>query len=376
MVVYLNNAAGAHPKAPGVVEAVCAAMGEPPYTPGRAAGPGRDVVAQCRQLLADLLHVSDPSRIVLTYSGTHALNLALLGLAGSAPLRAVTSVLEHNSVLRPLQHLRQRSGGWVEHVSLQPDGELDRKSFDRALDRAPDLVVLTHASNVTGQLLDVAPLFRLARAAGARTVLDASQSAGNVVIDAAAIEADLIALTGHKGLAGPSGTGALYVSPQVELAQWMVGGTGVLSEASTHPLQMPMRLEAGTPNVPAIAGWAAALRWEKAHGDAARQAMQRARSRLREGLAAIDAVRLFEGTAGASHVGIVSFQLAGWPVNEAAWVLQESFGILSRSGLHCAPLIHEAMGAGRQGTIRLSVSPFTTDNDVDQVLAAVGRMRR
>jgi len=372
--VYLNNAATSWPKAPGVAEAMAEAVHRLPSHPGRTPLRAPDPLAACRHALAELMAVPDPARIVLTTNATASLNLAILGLGLGPGDHVVTTVTEHNSVLRPLEHVRLSQGITVTHVSLSEDGALDGDAFARALYHGARAVVVNHASNVTGRVNEVAALFALARRAGAVTVLDASQTLGHLPVKPLEVGADVVAFTGHKGLLGPAGTGGLYVSSGLELRQAIVGGTGVRSDLATHPEDMPTRLEAGTPGTPAFAGLAAALEWRKEHGAEWELGEQRAAEALRTGLGEIGGVEVVDDDERATRVGVVSLRARGWEVEELGYILGESFGIHCRTGLHCAPLIHEAVGTAPEGTVRLSVSGFTSGEDIDYALAALGEI--
>lgn len=373
-VIYLNNAATAWPKAPGVAEAMAESLASLPEHPGRTTTAADRHPDACRIRLARMLGVDRPERVVLTQHATHALNLAILGLGLKAGDEAVTSVAEHNSMLRPLARLEDLRGLRLTVIGMTPDGEWDEGAFDRSLAREPRLVALNHASNVTGQILPVAECFARAHRAGAVTLLDASQSLGHIPVNADALQADLIAFTGHKGLRGPAGTGGLYVREGLELEQVIVGGTGVRSDLRLHPGEMPTRLEAGTPNMPALAGLDAALRWGEEQG-ADFEAVAAVRvAQLRAGLSLIPGVRLVGGSEKVPRLGIVSFRIDGWSVEETGYVLAESFGIVCRTGLHCAPLIHAAIGSAPEGTVRFSPSGATTEQEIAEAIAAVGRM--
>ena len=371
--VYLNNAATSWPKAPGVAEAVHATLATQPSHPGRANSLETDVVTRCRRALADLLGIADPSRIILTLNATQALNIAIAGVDLARGAHAVATVTEHNSVLRPLRHLAADRGVRLSLAGIDETGAVDRDEWRRALELAPRLAVLNHASNVTGDVQDAASLLGEARAAGAVTLLDASQSLGHGEFRAADLPADLIAFAGHKGLLGPAGTGGLYVRPGLDLKPLFVGGTGIRSDLPLQPPDMPLRLEAGTPNVPGLAGLAAAAEWLRHGGEAHREQEQRLALRLRAGLAEIPGVRVFGGR-GLARSGTVSFRIRGWTVEEAGYALQQSFGIACRTGLHCAPLIHQAIGSQPEGTVRFSVSGFNTDDEIAAAVAAVGRL--
>ena len=380
-MLYLNNAATAWPRAPGVVEAVRDMLTGIPDNPGRSqemtsCDPLHDAdpMTECRRRLASLLSVPDPSRIALCSNATHALNLAILGQDHIRCRRVITSVTEHNSVLRPLAHIRQRQGIDCAIIGLDESGALDGEAYESALEKGADLVVLNHASNVTGRVQDVGPFFARAKEAGAITLLDASQTLGHIPVHPESLHADLVAFTGHKALRGPPGTGGLYVSPLLELEQTIVGGTGVRSDLEFHPPDMPMRLEAGTPNMPAFAGLAAALRWHERSGRGFQDdEMARARQ-LREGLEGIGGVRIMDPDPAARRVPILSVRVSGWPVEDCGYVLLKSFGIICRSGLHCAPLIHAPIGSAPEGTVRFSPSGFTTPDEIDFVVSAVKKV--
>lgn len=373
-LIYLNNAASSWPKAPGVIDAVTACLAHIPEHPGRSAQKEFDALGECRTRLSIMLGIERPERIVLTQHATHALNMAILGLGLKPGDEVVTSVTEHNSVLRPLARLEDALGLRLTIVGMTADGALDEDAFELALQRSPRLVAINHVSNVTGHIQQVAAMFARARQSGAFTLLDASQSLGHLPVDARVLNADLIAFTGHKGLRGPAGTGGLYVAPGVELEQVLVGGTGVRSNMRLHPPEMPTRLEAGTPNVPALAGLAAALRWQDEQGEAFRGIDAARVDQLRIGLRNIPRVRLFGDAADAPGIGIISFRVEGWEVEETGFVLAESFGIVCRTGLHCAPLIHAAINSAPDGTVRFSPSGATTEAEIEYALAAVRRL--
>jgi selenocysteine lyase/cysteine desulfurase len=323
-----------------------------------------------------MLGIDDANAVALTYNATHALNLAFLGLELKKGARVITTVMEHNSVLRPLSHLKKRRGIEVITIGLDGEGNLDRESFEGALRGGAALVAMTHASNVTGMVNDVAYFFSRAHDQGAFTLLDASQSMGHIPVIPHILGADLVAFTGHKGLLGPPGSGGLYVKPGLELEHYYVGGTGVRSDLEFHPDDMPTRLEAGTPGMAALAGLACALSWLEQHGDSHGEKEKELSSLFRHELKKTDGLVVYDAREGAGQLPVFSFVIKGWSVEEAGYVLHESFGIIGRTGLHCAPLIHGALGTAPGGTIRLSLSGFTTGDEIEQVLQALGRMAR
>ena len=327
--------------------------------------------------------VQDSRNIALAEHATHALNVAIrghvAGLHSSGPVHAVTSVTEHNSVLRPLRHLEADGRVRLTIVPLAADGSIDEVAYTAALKDGAKLVVLNHSSNVTGRPNDVARLFAMAQEAGAVTLLDASQSIGHAIVDVGDLQADMVAVTGHKGLHGPPGTGALYVSPGVGLEPLIVGGSGSRSDLPLHPTDMPQRLEAGTPNVPAFEGLAVALDWIGSREPLFLEQERRLGRMLADGLRSIAGVTVYGGTDDEVDSSIASFRVEGWDVFETAYVLEASFGIMCRAGLHCAPLMHQALGTWPEGTVRYSVSGFTTEDDVLaglDAVAVVARSRR
>jgi cysteine desulfurase family protein len=373
-MVYLNNAATSWPKAPGVAEAVQLSFDRPAVEPGRGSSTGDDPVKGCRERMAELLDVADASRIIFTLNATAALNLAIQGVTLHPGDLVVTSAAEHNSVLRPIEKLRRERPLKVEIIGITPEGCLDEEQFHKALDSGPRLVVLTHASNVTGRVFDVAPLFEAAKKAGALTLLDASQSLGAIPVQPETLHADLVAFTGHKALLGPTGTGGLYVAPGTELEQAIVGGTGARSDLLEHPREMPQRLEAGTANLAGLAGLRAALGWLDSNGDEHRAAASRLARCLRTELVSIEGVQLFDQCGEGENTGIVSFRIAGWDVQEAGMILGESFGVICRAGLHCAPLMHSSLGTRPEGTVRFSVSGFNSEDEIDSAISAVRQL--
>ena len=277
-------------------------------------------------------------------------------------------------MLRPLAHLADREGICVTVLELDSYGNLDEAQFRAALRVSPRLVALNHASNVTGRVNDVGAHFHQAKSVGAATLLDASQTLGRWPVNVEELGADLVAFPSHKGLRGPLGIGGLYVADHLELDQVLVGGTGVRSDLRRHPEDMPTRLEAGTKNRPAIAGLNAALSWLEADGPEFLAREKQLASGLRKGLRAIGGVQVFDEAHEADRLGIVSFRVAGWTVEEAGYVLEQSYGIACRTGLHCAPLLHPALGSAPEGTVRFSPSGATTDDEIERALDAVRRL--
>ncbi|MBC7222839.1 MAG: aminotransferase class V-fold PLP-dependent enzyme [Anaerolineae bacterium] len=376
-MIYLDNAATSWPKAPGVAEAMARFLQEEAGNPGRSghrlARAAAHRVEAARRALARLLGVSPPERIVFTLNTTDALNLALKGLLRPGD-HVITSSVEHNSVTRPLRALADE-GVQVTKVPCFGDGTVDVEALSRAFRPNSRLVVLTHASNVTGAIQPVAEVARLAHEAGAWFLVDGAQTVGALPIRVADLGADLLAFPGHKGLLGPTGTGGLYVGPGVELRPSREGGTGTASEMETQPPDLPHRLESGTPNTVGLAGLGAALEYVEARGvEDIRQHEMALVQALREGLREVPGLRLYGPEEPEHSAGAVSFTLPGLEPAEVAAILDATFDVAVRPGLHCSPDAHRTLGTFPLGTVRLSVGPFNTLDEVHEAVACVAQI--
>lgn len=376
-MIYLDNAATTMHKPQEVVDAVVAAMCSLGNA-GRGASAGAldasRVVLRCREAMARLLGCPRADHVCFSANSTAALNAAILGLVGPGE-RVVTTVMEHNSVLRPIARLADESGAEVAYVGCDAHGFLDMGELERALSPGARLVAVTHGSNVTGNLVDVTRVAELAHAAGALVVVDASQTAGAVPIDMAEMGLDVVCFTGHKGLMGPQGTGGMAVAEGVEPRPWAEGGSGVHSFDRRHPLGWPTRMEAGTLNAHGLAGLLAAVRYiEKNGGPAAVGAREHELARrFYEGVRSARGVRVFGGwdVDPGRCAGIVALGVDGLDSAEVADALAGGWGIACRAGAHCAPLMHRALGTERRGVVRLSCGWFTTEEEVDVAASAV-----
>ncbi len=381
--VYLDFAATSAVRPPEVVEAVAAYLRDVGATPGRAGHrraleAGR-VAFRCRRALSALFGArGDPGRIAFQLNGTHALNVALVGLLRAGD-RVVRTAYDHTAVRRPVAALVQRIG--VEETVLSGDGEggIDLDEAERALaggatGKPARLLALPHASNGLGSVLPVRELAERAHAAGALVLLDAAQSAGHVPVDVEALGVDLLAFTGHKGLLGPQGTGGLWIREGVELDPLFAGGTGGDSGPLEMPGSLPDRLEAGTQNGPGIAGLLAGVELVASWGVEAVHARESAlKLRLRERLLATEGVRV-HSPAAPEGVGIVMATVEGTDPGELALRLDREHGVLTRAGLHCAPEAHGVLGTESAGAVRFSVGWATTEADVDRAAGAVARI--
>lgn len=364
-LIYMNNAATSWPKPPLVAEAVAKAIVERPGAMHRGGMEDFDVFDAVRQKLAARLGVSAPSRIALGANATWALNTAIFGFGLLPGDVVVTTRAEHNSVLRPLFVLEQRG---VRVVCLDTDasGRVPPEHWAAAMARyRPHLAVFTHASNVTGAVHDARMMTRAAKEAGAAVLLDASQTLGWLKLEAEAWGLDMVAFTGHKYLLGVQGTGGLWVREGLQLSPHLVGGTGIHSDMDTMPREMPLRLEAGTGNEPSFYGLLAALGWAEENPPDMPLCQTRL-CRLRAGLKAAGAAVIVPG---GECMPVVSFNLPGHSANDVGFLLTESYDIINRTGLHCAPKVFHGLGV--PSTVRLSLSRFTTDEEVEEAICAV-----
>ena len=375
--IYLDNAATSFPKPVSVYAAVDGynrdlgvAVGRGAY---RQAVEVQQVVERCRKRAADLLGAESPERIIFTFNGTDSLNLAIHGLLEPGD-HVVTSSVEHNSVLRPLRELESRRQVEVTRVAADETGRIEPADLQTALRPNTRLVAIIHASNVSGTLQPIADCGNIAHAAGALFLVDAAQSAGHVPIDLWELPIDLLACPGHKGLLGSLGTGLLYLRPGIEeqVRSLRQGGTGSQSELDRQPQTLPDKYESGNHNAPGLFGLEAALAWLEDRGIASiREHERQLAARMLDGLSAIRGIRLPGPVAADDRVGVVSITAEGFEPQILAAVLDESFGIETRAGLHCAPGAHRCLGTfAAGGTVRFSFGPFTTTGDVDAAVAA------
>jgi cysteine desulfurase/selenocysteine lyase len=375
--IYFDNAATSWPKPPAVREALAACCDLAGGNPGRSAHrmsvAAARVVEAARSALAELLGIADPSRVALTKNATEALNLALYGLLRPGD-HVVTTSVEHNSVMRPLRHL-EAQGVEVTVVRCASDGTLAPDDVRHALRPDTRLLATIHGSNVTGALMPVEQLAALAREYAIPYLLDASQTAGTVPIDVAALGVDLLAFPGHKGLLGPTGTGGLYIREGLSLQPLTRGGTGSDSALEWQPEFMPDAYESGTPNVLGLAGLAAGVDFLLERGvEQVAAHEQILRQRFCEGVAAIPGLRLYGPQAGEPCCGVVSFNVDGLVSSEVSTILDQSFGIMARPGLHCAPGAHRTLGTFPTGTMRFGFGWANTEAEVERALEALAEI--
>ena len=372
-MIYLDSAATSLHKPPAVAAAVAEAINSVGNSARGAHGAALDasrIIYSVRTKLAALFHCPRPDHVVFTCNSTEALNIAIYGLLSPGE-HAVTTDLEHNSVLRPLYDLSER-GMELDVVPADSTGCVDYGDFARLVRRGTKAVVCTHASNLTGNLLDLKRISKIAHEKGALLIVDASQTAGILPVDMAEMDIDVLCFTGHKRLMGPQGTGGLCIRPGVEIRPWKRGGSGVLSYEKHQPEAYPTRLEAGTLNAHGLAGLDAALDYIAAEGIERLYGREHSRMlEFYEGVSKLPGVRVYGDFSQNPRAGIVALNVGDSDSAEIADALSEDYGIMVRSGAHCAPRMHAALGTTGQGAVRFSFSPFTTSEEVRTVIRAV-----
>ena len=368
-IIYFNNAATSFPKAPGVAEAVYQALDNLPGAANRGGIEDFDVLAAVRENLADLAGIAQPECIGLGSNATWGLNVGIHGIGLTGSCKVLTTKAEHNSVLRPLYALSQTKGAQIHYLSVDRSGRVCIDDWAQALDKLqPELCVVSHASNVTGAVNDIAALTELAHDHGALILVDAAQSLGSTEARFSSWGVDLVAFTGHKYLLGPQGTGGLYVRPSLELEPYLSGGTGIHSDLDTMPPTMPLRIEAGTNNDPGYHGLLAALRWQS-ENPWSMAATRDLLDELRERLLALGAMVIAPKEPCSP---IVSFTLPGFSPALLGDTLLDCYDIIVRTGLHCAPRIFECLGVDpKLRTVRVSLSRFSTEAEIDELVCAV-----
>lgn len=377
MTLYLDNAATSFPKPRRLYEQLGRFLEEYGGCPGRGsytmARQTAAVVEDTRGLLASLFHVSDPTRIILTFNATDALNMAIKGVVRPGD-HVVTTVIEHNSVSRPLNRLEHRGLIRITRVGVSADGLVDPEDIRRALTLRTQCVAVVHASNVTGALQPITEIGRIVREHGALFLVDAAQTAGAVPIDVGASQIDLLAFPGHKALLGPPGTGGLYVGPRAKLDPWREGGTGVLSELPLQPEEFPYAFEAGSPNTLGLAGLRESLQFILQYGVSwIRRHELSLTQRLLEGCHADKRIRVYGPSRLEDRVAVVSVTVEGRRAVDVATFLDCEDDIAVRAGLHCAPGAHRAIGTFPEGTVRISPGYFTRPDELDRCVEALHR---
>lgn len=375
-MVYLDNAATSYPKAPGVasamadyVEKVGATINRSSYASAQEAGL---VTLSLRERLCRLFNHPDPTHAVLTPGATAGLNMVIKGLLRPGD-HCLVSSMEHNAVMRPLVQL-EREGVAFERIPCDPQGRLRLEALPGMIKLNTRLVVMAHGSNVCGTVQDAEAVGKICRERGVPFALDAAQTAGHIEVDFERFGLSALVVPGHKGLLGPQGIGALLLDADFarRLTPLVAGGTGSASDSEELPGWMPDRFESGTPNMPGVYGWEAALGWLENTGIETLENHEKTLSkRFLEGIYGLKNVKLYGATVPEGRTGVFSVGFLNCDNAEAAWRLEREFGILTRCGLHCAPSAHKTLGSFPEGSVRFSTGWANTEADIDAALSAI-----
>lgn len=375
-MVYLDNAATSYPKAPGVasamadyVEKVGATINRSSYASAQEAGL---VTLSLRERLCRLFNHPDPTHAVLTPGATAGLNMVIKGLLRPGD-HCLVSSMEHNAVMRPLVQL-EREGVAFERIPCDAQGRLRLEALHGMIKLNTRLVVMAHGSNVCGTVQDAEAVGKICRERGVPFALDAAQTAGHIEVDFERFGLSALVVPGHKGLLGPQGIGALLLDADFarRLTPLVAGGTGSASDSEELPGWMPDRFESGTPNMPGVYGWEAALGWLENTGIETLENHEKTLSkRFLEGIYGLKNVKLYGATVPERRTGVFSVGFLNCDNAEAAWRLEREFGILTRCGLHCAPSAHKTLGSFPEGSVRFSTGWANTEADIDAALSAI-----
>jgi cysteine desulfurase / selenocysteine lyase len=377
-LVYLDNGATSFPKPAGVYTFMDRFYRHAGVNPGRS---GYDLcvesgylVEETRRQLTEFFGGTDPNRLVFGHNATDALNLAIFGLLQPGD-HAVTTHLEHNSSLRPLWHLMEQ-GVEVDWVDFDDRGYIDPQAIIAKIRPNTRAVVMNHASNVIGTVQPVKEIGAACRERGIPVVLDVSQTAGMVDVDVKDLGLGVVCFTGHKSLMGPMGTGGMYVAEGVELRHTRAGGTGVRSAHRRHLDEYPYRMEYGTPNLPGLAGLNAGVAWVLREGvENIHRLEMELWTRLRDGLRQIPGVTLYCQDSAKDRISVLLFNVDGLEAADTGTMLDVDYNIACRTGLHCAPRVHEHLGTDKiHGAVRFGVGPFNTPGHIDKAIQAVGEI--
>lgn len=372
-MIYFDNAATSLQKPEAVIEAVAEAMkslGNASRGAHSAALGSNRMVYETRELLAELFHIDNPSRIAFTMNATESLNIAIAGIFRPED-HVITTVMEHNSVLRPLYRMEE-SGTELSFLQADKKGNISYEELENAIRSNTRAVICTHASNLTGNVMDLEKIGEICKKHRLLFLVDASQTAGIIPIDVQKMKISVLCFTGHKGLLGPQGTGGIYVAPEINIRPLVVGGSGVQSYLKTQPDEMPARLEAGTLNAHGIAGLHAAVSYiiEKGVEQIYQEEHEKTDYFYRM-IRSIPDIHIYGDPEAELHAPIIALNIGDYDSAQVADELMETYGIATRAGAHCAPLMHQALGTQKQGAVRFSFSQFNTRKELDVGIQAL-----
>jgi len=375
-MIYLDNSATTFPKPEVVYDFMNSFYRSHGVSPGRsgfdAAIETEEVVHTTRKLLTELFHGDDPNRLTFSYNASDSLNMLLQGLANPGD-HVITTMLEHNSVLRPLYHLSQAGILEVTHLPFDGEGYMDPDDFRKAIRKNTSMVVVNHCSNVIGTVQPLAEIGAICKEKGVLFIVDASQSAGAIPIDMKAMGIDAIAFTGHKCLMGPTGIGGSYVMEGVPVKGTRFGGTGVRSAQKTHLEEFPYRMECGTLNLMGVAGLYAGVKWVMEQGIENIHRQEIALwEKLRTGILPLENVITYCANSPENRNPVLSLNIKGFESGDVGTILDVDYNIATRTGLQCAPMVHQGIGTDQiHGTVRFSLGPFNTESHIESAVQAI-----
>lgn len=375
-LIYLDNGATSFPKPEEVYTFMDHFYRNFGVNPGRSGYDlcmeSGEVIDTTRKQMTTFFNGTDYNRLCFSYNSTDALNLIINGMLEKGD-HAVSTNIEHNSVLRPLYHQGEYNGVEVDYIPVDSKGFVDPDDFPKKFKRNTKLVIVNHASNVIGTVQPVKEIGAHCKKHGIPFAIDASQSAGKIPIDIEEQNLDIVAFTGHKSLLGPTGIGGLYVREGIEIKHTRAGGTGVRSAVRTHLFEYPFRLEYGTLNSVGVAGLHAGVKWVEEKGiENIHEHEMKLTKMLRDGLKDVEGVTLYCMDDLTDHIGIFLFNVDGFEALNVGTILDVDYNIACRTGLHCAPLIHEHIGtADIHGAVRFGIGPFNTEEHIDTAIQAV-----
>ena len=372
-MIYLDNAATTMHKPKEVIDAVVCAMssmGNAGRGANEASLSASRIIYDTREKLCRFFHGENPRQIVFTNNSTESLNIAIKGLLNPGD-HVITTMLEHNSVLRPLYEMKEKGVG-LTIIESDKNGRFRLEDMEAAIRPNTKMIVCTNGSNLTGNYVPLKPVGELAKKHDILFVVDASQTAGVFPIDVQDMMIDVLCFTGHKGLLGPQGTGGMYVKEGIKIRPLKTGGSGVQTYSKTHPAEMPTALEAGTLNGHGIAGLHAAMSYLEETGvDHIRAREQELMWRFYEGVKDIPEITIYGDFSTKERCAIVTLNIGEYDSSEVSDALLTEYSISTRPGGHCAPLMHEALGTVEQGAVRFSFSHYNTEEEVDTAIEAV-----
>ncbi len=377
-VIYLNNAATTFPKPDAVRNCVSDVLAQPPVIIGRCGGQpihGYSIEGS-RSAVARFFGTSNPAEISFSSGATASLNMIIMGLCRGSD-HIVTTDTEHNSVLRPLYRLRTEENVRLSFARCDARGYVDPDEIDRLCTAGTRCVVVNHGSNVTGAVQDIREIARRCRERGILCIVDAAQTAGHIAVDISEVPVDALVFAGHKGLYGLPGTGGAFIRSELEIPPLAVGGSGTRSDLTGHPLEPPARYEAGTPNTVGICALEAGVTFVADHVGTKeeRNRLDQLVQELADALCATDGVTVYCGRKEA-RTPVLSCTVDGIASEEVALILADSYGIIVRAGLHCAPRIHVSRGTYPDGAVRIALSHFTTGAEIDAIRDAIASISR